>query len=254
MRYAEVAVDCPVDRPETFSYSVPDHLDVSPGDVVQVPFGPRTVKGVVFEVGKPPKVEHTRDIVRVADGGPFIPSHGLSLARWVASHYRSTLFAAAASMLPPGGINRLRVWITETGVTPRPLTALRTREQRAMNYVAEQGRVTRESVGRKLGRGGIEVVDRLVRRGFLQSAYSWESPTVRAKYRDVVALAVSAQDAKDAAMDFEGGRSARQAELLKWLLSGNGAGDEIGVGAALWSTCCASNLGQGIDQTPTHSD
>ena len=222
MRYAEVAVDCPVDRPETFSYSVPDHLDVSPGDVVQVPFGPRTVKGVVFEVGKPPKVEHTRDIVRVADGGPFIPSHGLSLARWVASHYRSTLFAAAASMLPPGGINRLRVWITETGVTPRPLTALRTREQRAMNYVAEQGRVTRESVGRKLGRGGIEVVDRLVRRGFLQSAYSWESPTVRAKYRDVVALAVSAQDAEDAAKDFEGGRSARQGELLNWLLSGNG--------------------------------
>ena len=192
MRYAEVAVDCPVDRHETFSYSVPDCLDVAPGDVVQVPFGPRKVKGVVFEIDTPPKVEHTRDIIRVADGGPFISSHGLDLARWVSAHYRSTLFAAAATMLPPGGINRLRVWITKTEIPIRPLTGLRSREQRAMKIVEDHGEVTRESVGRKLGRGGGEVVDWMVRRGFLQSAYRWEPPTIRAKYRDVVALAVSA--------------------------------------------------------------
>ena len=222
MRYAEVAVDCPVDRPETFSYSVPDHLVVVPGDVVQAPFGPRTVKGVVFEVGRPPRVEQTRDIVQVADGGPFILPHGLALARWVAAHYRSTLFAAAASMLPPGGINRLRLWITKTGPPPRPLTALGAREQRAMSYVPDEGRVTRQSVGRKLGRGGEAVVDRLVRRGFLGSTYSWESPTVRTKYRDVVVLAVSVQEAEDKIAEYEGGRSAPRGELLKWLLSGNG--------------------------------
>ena len=222
MRYAEVAVDCPVDRPETFSYSVPDHLVVVPGDVVQAPFGPRTVKGVVFEVGRPPRVEQTRDIVQVADGGPFILPHCLALARWVAAHYRSTLFAAAASMLPPGGINRLRLWITKTGPPPRPLTALGAREQRAMSYVPDEGRVTRQSVGRKLGRGGEAVVDRLVRRGFLGSTYSWESPTVRTKYRDVVVLAVSVQEAEDKIAEYEGGRSAPRGELLKWLLSGNG--------------------------------
>ena len=222
MRYAEVAVDCPVDRHETFSYSVPDCLDVAPGDVVQVPFGPRKVKGVVFEIDTPPKVEHTRDIIRVADGGPFISSHGLDLARWVSAHYRSTLFAAAATMLPPGGINRLRVWITKTEIPLRPLTGLRSREQRAMKIVEDHGEVTRESVGRKLGRGGGEVVDWMVRRGFLQSAYRWEPPTIRAKYRDVVALAATEHTAKVDVMELERGRAPKQAELLKWLLSGNG--------------------------------
>ena len=217
-----MAVDCPVDRPETFSYSIPDSLDVAPGDVVQVPFGPRTVKGIVFEVGTPPTVEHTREIMRVADGGPFIPSHGLSLARWVSSHYKSTLFAATATMLPPGGINRLRVWITRPDVQLRPLASLWTKEQRAMDIVAEQGTVTRESLGRKLGRGGVDLVDRMVRRGVLEGEYKWEPPTIRAKYRDVVVLAVSARDAKAAAGEFERGRAPRQGQLLNWLLSSDG--------------------------------
>ncbi len=217
-----MAVDCPVDRHDTFSYSVPDCLDVAPGDVVRVPFGPRETKGVVFEVDTPPKVEHAREIIRVAEGGPFISQHGLSLARWVASHYRSTLFTAAATMLPPGGISRLRVWITKTEIPLRPLTGLRPRDQRAMNIVEEQGRVTRESLGRKLGRGGGEVVDWLVRRGFLESTYRWEPPTIRAKYRDVVVLTVSAPVAKDAATELERGRARRQAELLSWLVSNGG--------------------------------
>ena len=194
-----MAVDRPVDRHETFSYSVPDHLDVAPGDVVQVPFGPRESKGVVFEIDTPPKVENAREIIRVADGGPFISSHGLDLARWVSAHYRSTLFTAAATMLPPGGSNRLREWITKTEIPLRPLSGLRTREQRAMKIVEERGSVTKESLGRKLGRGGVEVVEWMVRRGFLECEYKWEPPTVRAKYRDVVVLAISTQDARDAA-------------------------------------------------------
>ena len=217
-----MAVDRPVDRRETFSYSVPDHLDVAPGDVVRVPFGRGEVKGVVFEIDTPPKVEHAREIIRVADGGPFISSHGLALARWVSSHYRSTLFTAAATMLPPGGVDRLREWITKTEIPLRPLTGLRMREQRAMKEVEAQGSVTKESLGRKLGRGGVEVVDWMVRRGFLESDYKWEPPTVRAKYRDVVVLATTTQDARNAAEVLETGRAPRQGELLKLLLANSG--------------------------------
>ena len=218
-----MAVDSPADRHGTFSYSVPDYLDVAPGDVVQVPFGPRQkVKGVVFDIDTPPKVERARDIDLVADGGPFISTHGLSLARWVAAYYRSTLFTAATNMLPPGGVNRLREWITKTDIPLRPLTGLRTREQRAMKIVEEQGSVTKESLGRKLGRGGVEVVDWMVRRGFLESEYKWEPPTVRAKYRDVVVLAISTGEARDAAEELERGRAPRQGELLKWLLANSG--------------------------------
>jgi primosomal protein N' len=39
MRYAEVAVDAPVNHSRTFSYSIPDRFRIQPGQLVWVPFG-----------------------------------------------------------------------------------------------------------------------------------------------------------------------------------------------------------------------
>ena len=50
MLFAEVAVDIPDARARTFTYSVPDELRLAIGDLVWVPFGPRTLQGVVFEI------------------------------------------------------------------------------------------------------------------------------------------------------------------------------------------------------------
>ena len=226
---------------------------MAPGDVVRVPFGRREVKGVVFEIDTPPKVEHSREIIRVADGGPFISSHGLALARWVATYYRSTLFTAAATMLPPGGIDRLREWITKTEVPLRPLTGLRTREQRAMKEVEAQGSVTKESLGRKLGRGGVEVVEWMVRRGFLESEYKWEPPTVKAKYREVVTLAVPVQDAMDAAEELERGRATRQGQLLKWLLANDGRETRSELARRFGQYAVRAALDKGLTKARTHT-
>ncbi len=50
MLFAEVAVDFPDERARTFTYKVPDDLELVVGDLVWVPFGPRTLQGVVFEI------------------------------------------------------------------------------------------------------------------------------------------------------------------------------------------------------------
>ena len=48
--YAEIAVDAPVRAGRTFSYSVPDGMDVTEGHFVLVPFGPKLLHGVIFEI------------------------------------------------------------------------------------------------------------------------------------------------------------------------------------------------------------
>ena len=50
MLFAEVAVDFPDERARTFTYKVSDDLELLVGDLVWVPFGPRTLQGVVFEI------------------------------------------------------------------------------------------------------------------------------------------------------------------------------------------------------------
>ena len=57
MRYAEVAVDAPVAHSRTFSYSIPPHFNVTPGQLVWVPFGRRTAQGVVVKLAAAPQVE-----------------------------------------------------------------------------------------------------------------------------------------------------------------------------------------------------
>ena len=59
--YAEVVVDARTGKPgDTFTYSIPPHVHVGPGHLVRVPFGPRTLNGVVTGLREKPNVDYTR--------------------------------------------------------------------------------------------------------------------------------------------------------------------------------------------------
>jgi primosomal protein N' (replication factor Y) len=99
--FAEVAVDFPDERARTFTYSVPDKLRLVVGDLVWVPFGPRTLQGVVFELNKSEftGLEKIRSLNARTVGGPFISQDLIDVARWVAEYYRTTLFSACLLLL-----------------------------------------------------------------------------------------------------------------------------------------------------------
>ena len=54
MGYAEVAVDAPVTHTRTFSYRIPSHFSVEPGQLVWVPFGRRIAQGIVVRLAETP--------------------------------------------------------------------------------------------------------------------------------------------------------------------------------------------------------
>jgi primosomal protein N' len=50
MEYVEVAVNSTVPHRRAFSYSVPEGMELQAGQAVYVPFGRRTLQGLVMEV------------------------------------------------------------------------------------------------------------------------------------------------------------------------------------------------------------
>ena len=103
LHYAEVVVDARTDKPDdTFTYSVPSHMRIRPGHLVLVPFGPRTLHGVVIGLRETPNVDYTRPIASLVEEQPLLTPERIELGRWIAQYYRGSLFDALAPMLPPG--------------------------------------------------------------------------------------------------------------------------------------------------------
>ncbi len=105
MRYAEVAVNSTFPSRQTFSYSVPDGIDARPGHAAYVPFGRRTLQGIVVEVHDEPvfsEPEKIRPIRSLIGDAPLLDDDRVELAKWIADYYVAPIFDAVALLLPPG--------------------------------------------------------------------------------------------------------------------------------------------------------
>jgi primosomal protein N' (replication factor Y) len=119
-----------------YTYTVPDDLIalVAPGQLVAVPFGERTVAGIVWEMDASEDVDPSvgeagrsrlrphKDTARQAgeEEAPLRPIGGIlldepvllplqrALAEWVAEYYAAPLVSAVRLMLPPGLLRSVR--------------------------------------------------------------------------------------------------------------------------------------------------
>ena len=216
--FAEVAVDAPAGHARTFSYSVPDGLDVRPGHLVRVPFGRRLLPGVVFSLTELPEVPETRDIVDTTHPEPLLGEQQLALARWISRHYMSGLFEAAALMMPPGAPVRTRVYLAIDPSSAQPDQAAPETEKRVLAYVAARGEVGEARLLRALGERARHAVRRLVDRGALvRSERSGPRPPAP-RFRELAALPPDGRASAEEWLGAHGGRAPRQAEFLARLV------------------------------------
>ena len=101
--FVRVALPRPVEDP--FHYEVPAHLagKVTRGSIVHVPFGKRTMTGVVVELVESSPVP-TRSIVALSEG-PSLSRELVDLAQWTASYYQSPGGLLLRLALPPSGVS-----------------------------------------------------------------------------------------------------------------------------------------------------
>jgi primosomal protein N' (replication factor Y) len=102
MGYAEVSVNSPIARRQSFSYAIPPGLAVGIGQAVLAPFGAKVLQGIVVALTELPAVEETREIAGIIDAKPLLTTAQIAWARWLSEYYLTPLWDAIALMLPPG--------------------------------------------------------------------------------------------------------------------------------------------------------
>ncbi len=219
MNYAEVAVNSPLAQPRTFSYSIPPNIPLSVGHAVWVPFGPRLVQGIVLALSDYPSVEDTKEIAQAIDPQPILLPHQIELCRWIAEHYLSSYFEAAALMLPPGFERRV---ITFFQPTPNPaelaISSLTAQQRELLSFLQRRGKVELRQLKKVAGRDRIEVVlEQLVRKGLAAKTQELERVKVSPRLVQYLRLAISADQAREIIPSLERKKATQQAKLLKLL-------------------------------------
>ena len=195
MPFAEIAVDAPLEPDRTFTYSVPSHLDLRPGHSVWVPFGPRRLQGIVFELTDSSNFEETREIIGLVDPAPILGPRQLSLARWISQRYLCSLFEAAALMLPHGFRRKVRTFYS-LNPEPWPDSFVPSEsEKKALDALADVGRTEIAGLKGKLGPRAQVRVEKLARSGVVTRESEWPRPVVSPKYETQFFLKVGPEEA-----------------------------------------------------------
>lgn len=146
--YARISVNVPLVE-GVFDYSIPLPLceRLSAGCLVEVPFGNRTVQGVVLEFPDKPGVAEVKPVLDLVDPTPVVTVQQLNLAEWLHRHSTATLSQCVQLMVFPGlrefADVRYTLQSTPSGVLPA-------RQQQLLNLFAENKTLRGKQLDRAL--------------------------------------------------------------------------------------------------------
>ncbi|MBI2866735.1 MAG: DEAD/DEAH box helicase, partial [Chloroflexi bacterium] len=220
MVYAEVAVRAGWGPRQTFTYSVPPHLSLEPGQGVWVPFGPRPAQGIVFALSDTSPVAETRDVTGPIDATPLLSPHHVALAQWMNRYYLAPPFDCAALMAPPGFERRLLTWYCPSSTAPEvDETSLSNEARQALHLLRERGKATESEVAEVLAtHRATSILGHLIKKGLVTREWEWERPSVRPKEVVVYRLATGGEEAGSRIASLQKDRKAVQARVLRTLL------------------------------------
>jgi len=220
LSYAEVSVNSPVYHNRTFSYSIPDGMDICPGQAVWVPFGNKTLQGIVTSIEKLPAVEETRDISAVIEPPLILSSQQLELAQWISDYYLCPLFDALSTMLPPGFERRTIAYIYPAKDFEKSLPSNLTAEQtKIIDLLRQKNRLSIKDLEKSLGiKAAQAAISRLISRNLIAKSYETAPARVKPKKETYIELAIDEATAEEGILLLYAKRAAKQAEVLEFLM------------------------------------
>ena len=230
MSYAEVSVNSPVYHNRTFSYSIPDGMDICPGQAVWVPFGNKTLQGIVTSIEKLPAVEETRDIGAVIEPPLILSTQQLELAQWISDYYLCPLFDALSTMLPPGFERRTIAYIYPAKDFEKSQPSNLTAEQtKIIDLLRQKNRLSIKDLEKSFGvKTAQAAISRLISRNLITKSYETAPIRVKPKKETYIELAIDSAAAEEEIQRLYAKRAAKQAEVLEFLMeSGTAALSEV---------------------------
>ena len=192
--FVEVAVNSGQPARHPFTYARPDGLEVRLGQAVFVPFGSRLLQGIVLGETDAPPAQEARPIEAVADPQPVLDGPHRTLARWLSDRYLAPLWECVTTCLPSGYGQR-----SMTVVSPVDLPLLlpsEPRDQRVLQYLAENGQTSLDTLREALGQVPRDLLQRLQASGHLTVAQGLARPAGRPRMERRVALVAEPEFAR----------------------------------------------------------
>lgn len=219
MKYAEVSVNSPIAQRRTFSYAIPPHLNIEVGQAVWVPFGERTLQGIVMALSPHPVVAETRDISGIIESRPLLSAARISLAQWLSDYYLSPLFSAVALMLPPGFERKTLTFVSAApDADESDISSLTPEQRQILALLQKQERVSLRELEKKFGEKKAQaIVSQLVKRGLAARNYELEPIKIQPKKISFLRLNVSAASAPEISAALKQKRAWKQAALFDFL-------------------------------------
>jgi primosomal protein N' (replication factor Y) len=210
--YLEIVVNVPQVE-GVFHYHLPAELEgkVVPGHLVEVPFGPRYVQGVVLREIKRPSVSETRAVRGLIDESVVLTHAQLALAKHLADSTLAPLSACVNLMLPVGLTQMGDTLYTIVGrsksVGKQPPTDL---QRRVLDLLTKRGSLLGRQIDRAIPRvRWRQAIQPLIRHGLVHTQAVLPAPSVQPKSVRTVRLACSPQMAAERMGDL--GREGSQA-------------------------------------------
>jgi len=219
MGYAEVCVNSPIAQRRTFSYSIPQGMNISIGHAVWIPFGDKLLQGIVSDLTDYPAVDETREIAGIIESQPVLSSERVLLAYWISQHYLSPLFDAVALMLPPGFERKPLTFISLSMLQDDlNICSLDSEYIQAFELVRKAGKVSLKELEKALGQKKAQrVVSQLVKRKLFTRTYEVEPIKARPKLGYFLSLSIDTNQARHEISKLHKKRAGKQAALLSYL-------------------------------------
>ncbi len=192
--FLEIAVNVP-QVSEVFHYHLPSELEgrVRIGHLVLVPFGSRTVQGIVLKEVEQPEVLKTRPVLELVDEETVVTQAQISLAYSLAHDCLAPLPACLGLMIPPGIDQQADVLYTPQGDIPAGLSVVQTR---LLKLLHKRGPLRSQQIDRSMPRTNWRAALKpLITRGLITSEAVLPQPKVKPKMVRTVSAACTAQQA-----------------------------------------------------------
>ena len=188
--FADIALPVPVDH--TFTYSIPsEYQDQSTiGSRVIVPFGNKTLSGVVVNHPASPVVPNIKPILDTLDLVPTFSAEMLRLTQWISEYYLAPWGEVLRAATPQGlSIQTTRTVTLKSGNIEEVLATLKssaTNQKAVLSALQKEPRMSVAALARKAHIRSIHgVLNQLEARGWIEVREELGKPSARTK-REVV--------------------------------------------------------------------
>ncbi len=221
MPYAEVSVNSPAAGRGSFSYELPPGLNVQRGQAVLVPFGPKTLQGIVIEIADTPRYDATRPVSGAIEPALFLSPAQLAVSLWVSRHYLAPLFPSLALWLPPGFGRSAEPVYTRSATDPGdiPLSDL---ERDVLATLDTAAATDQKTLEKRFGKTAAQkAAKHLLDHALIERRYRLQAVKIKPRLEKVARIKIDPDAAQSAAVSLLK-KSPKQAAVLRLLASSRG--------------------------------